>query len=87
MTTQEKNGKEKKIEIHDLKGLNWILKMHAEKKILRRDKMEHTEGELKWEKEKFKQMGHTGKSNLLFFLAKKTGSVLKSRSEVKEERN
>ena len=68
--------------MHDLKGLNWILKMHAEEKILKREKMEHTEGELKWAKEKFKQMGHTGKSNMLFFLAAKTGSELKSRSEI-----
>ena len=51
---------------NDLMGLTWILKMHANGEITRRDAMvAPTEGEISWTRDKFEAINKKGKCDLL----------------------
>jgi hypothetical protein len=62
---------------NDLIGLTWILKMHADEKITRRNiATVPSAGEIEWAKKKFGTINKKGKCDLLKYLAIKTGSEL-----------
>jgi hypothetical protein len=59
---------------HDLSGLTWILKMHANEVITRREAMATpTEGEISWTRDKFEAINKKGKCDILKYLSIKTG--------------
>jgi hypothetical protein len=59
----------------DLVGLSWILRMHSDKRITRRNTAAvPTAGEIAWAKSKFGTINKKGKCDLLRYLAIKTGS-------------
>jgi hypothetical protein len=62
---------------HDLVGLTWILKMHADESITRLESMTTpTEGEISWTRDKFSAINKKGKCDMLKYLAVRTGCEL-----------
>ena len=63
------------IEGDDLVGLSWILKMHADKRILKRETTTAPSAvEMAWTKIKFETINKKGKFDLLKYLSIKTGT-------------
>ena len=61
----------------DNQRLCWVLKMHTEKRMNKNPDMSHSPTDLEWAKRKFEAIGKKGKSELLIYLAYKTGSELR----------
>jgi hypothetical protein len=62
---------------HDLDGLTWILKMHADGSLMRRAAITTpTEGEISWTRDKFAAINKKGKCDMLKSLAVRTGCEL-----------
>jgi len=84
-TVLTKGGRERKKRIEEIgwhhehvrtgdwQGLSWILRMHAKERIFRREETRQ-QSELDWAKEKFEFIGKKGKTNMLYYLATKTGA-------------
>ena len=61
----------------DVEGLNWLLKMHSEGRVMSRGSVTSTSsGELEWAKIKFETVNSKGKLDVLKYLAFKTGCEL-----------
>jgi len=62
---------------HDLVGLTWILKMHGDGSLMRRETITTpTEGEISWTRDKFAAINKKGKCDMLKSLAVRTGCEL-----------